>query len=172
MKKTGGKHLLRSIRKGGVSFLAVAVIAAVCIANYHGFQSAADAILRRADQYFADNNLETLEVACANGITAEDLTAIASWDGVTAVEGGIHRFCAPPPGGGRYPGSGQIPYQYHQPPTVVEGVLPDAADEAAIEGYLAEQEGIKVGGQHHPGAGRLPHWGHLHRHRHHQHPGV
>ena len=41
MKKTGAKHLLRSIRKGGVSFLAVAVIAAVCIANYHGFQSAA-----------------------------------------------------------------------------------------------------------------------------------
>ena len=54
MKKTRGKHLLRSIRKGGISFLAVAVIAAVSIAIYHGFQSSANAILQRADQYFKE----------------------------------------------------------------------------------------------------------------------
>lgn len=145
MKKTGGKHLLRSIRKGGVSFLAVAVIAAVCIANYHGFQSAADAILRRADQYFADNNLETLEVACANGITAEDLTAIASWDGVTAVEGGYTDSVLLRRGEAGILVQARSLTNTINRPTVVEGVLPDAADEAAIEGYLAEQEGIKVG---------------------------
>lgn len=34
MKATGLKHLLRSIRKSGVSFLAVAVIAGVSIAIF------------------------------------------------------------------------------------------------------------------------------------------
>lgn len=43
MKATGLKHLLRSIRKSGVSFLAVAVIAGVSIAIFQGFQSSAHA---------------------------------------------------------------------------------------------------------------------------------
>ena len=65
MKATGLKHLLRSIRKSGVSFLAVAVIAGVSIAIFQGFQSSAHAILRRADQYFVENRLETLEISSA-----------------------------------------------------------------------------------------------------------
>lgn len=88
MKKTRAKYLFQSIRKGGVSFLAVAVIVAVSIAIFHGFQSSANAILLKADQYFTENNLETLEISCANGLTQEDLQAIASWEGVSAVEGG------------------------------------------------------------------------------------
>ena len=88
MKATGLKHLLRSIRKSGVSFLAVAVIAGVSIAIFQGFQSSAHAILRRADQYFVENRLETLEISCANGITQEDIDAIAGWEGVRSVEGG------------------------------------------------------------------------------------
>ena len=75
MRKAEGKHLLRSIRKGGISYLAVAVIAAVSIAIFHGFQSSGNAILQQADRYFKENNLETLEIACANGITKADLDA-------------------------------------------------------------------------------------------------
>ena len=67
MKSTRAKYLVRNIKKGGVSFLAVAVIAAVSIAIFHGFQSSANAILQRADRYFTENNLETLEISCANG---------------------------------------------------------------------------------------------------------
>ena len=43
MKSTRAKYLVRNIKKGGVSFLAVAVIAAVSIAIFHGFQSSANA---------------------------------------------------------------------------------------------------------------------------------
>ena len=145
MKKTRGKHLLRSIRKGGVSFLAVAVIAAVCIANYHGFQSSADAILLRADQYFTDNNLETLEIVCANGITAEDIDAIAAWDGVTAVEGGYTDSVVLRQGAEGILVQARSLTDTVNRPTVVEGTLPAAAGEAAIEEYLAQQKGIGVG---------------------------
>lgn len=145
MKKSRAKHLLRSIRKGGISFLAVAVIAAVCIANFHGFQSSADAILLRADRYFTDNNLETLEITCANGITAEDIDAIAAWDGVQAVEGGYTDSVVL-----RQKGNGTLVQARSLTdtvnlPAVVEGTLPAAADEAAVEEYLAEQAGIGVG---------------------------
>ena len=61
MKKTRRKHLFRTIRKTGVSFFAVAFIAGTSIGIFQGLQSAADAILDKADSYFNSNNLETLE---------------------------------------------------------------------------------------------------------------
>lgn len=145
MKKTRGKHLLRSIRKGGISFLAVAVIAAVSIAIYHGFQSSANAILQRADQYFKDSNLETLEITCANGITQEDINAIAIWDGVQTVEGGYTDSVLLNNATERILVQARSLLNTINRPVVVAGTLPTAADEAAIEEYMAEQEGIGVG---------------------------
>lgn len=63
------KHLFRTIKKSGVSFFAVAFIAATSIAIFLGLQSSANAILKEADRYFVTNHLESLEITCANGIT-------------------------------------------------------------------------------------------------------
>lgn len=145
MKKTRAKYLFQSIRKGGVSFLAVAVIAAVSIAIFHGFQSSANAILLKADQYFTENNLETLEISCANGLTQEDLEAIAAWEGVSAVEGGYTDSVQLETGGERILVQARSLTNTINQPVVVEGELPTAENEAAIEAYLAQQKGIKVG---------------------------
>ena len=145
MKKTRAKYLFQSIRKGGVSFLAVAVIVAVSIAIFHGFQSSANAILLKADQYFTENNLETLEISCANGLTQEDLQAIASWEGVSAVEGGYVDSVQLETGGERILVQARSLTDTINQPVLVEGELPTAENEAAIEANLAEQKGIKVG---------------------------
>ena len=145
MKKTRAKYLFQSIRKGGVSFLAVAVIVAVSIAIFHGFQSSANAILLKADQYFTENNLETLEISCANGLTQEDLQAIASWEGVSAVEGGYIDSVQLETGGERILVQARSLTDTINQPVLVEGELPTAENEAAIEANLAEQKGIKVG---------------------------
>lgn len=145
MKKTRAKYLFQSIRKGGVSFLAVAVIVAVSIAIFHGFQSSANAILLKADQYFTENNLETLEISCANGLTQEDLQAIASWEGVSAVEGGYIDSVQLETGGERILVQARSLTDTINQPVLVEGELPTAENEAAIEANLAEQKGIEVG---------------------------
>lgn len=145
MKKNAWKHLLRSIRKGGVSFVAVAVIAAVSIAIFQGFQSSANAILQRADQYFADNNLETLEIACANGITEEDIAAIAGWDGVEAVVGGYTDSVLLKTGSEKILVQARSLSDQINLPVVLEGTLPTAENEAAIEEILAKEQGIAVG---------------------------
>lgn len=145
MKKTRAKYLFQSIRKGGVSFLAVAVIVAVSIAIFHGFQSSANAILLKADQYFTENNLETLEISCANGLTQEDLQAIASWEGVSAVEGGYVDSVQLETGGERILVQARSLTDTINQPVLVEGELPTAENEAAIEANLAEQKGIEVG---------------------------
>lgn len=145
MKATGLKHLLRSIRKSGVSFLAVAVIAGVSIAIFQGFQSSAHAILRRADQYFVENRLETLEISCANGVTQEDIDAIAGWDGVRSVEGGYTDSALLDLGSERVLVQARSLLETMNTPVIIEGELPTAADEAAIEERLAAERGIKVG---------------------------
>ena len=145
MKGTGLKHLLRSIRKSGVSFLAVAVIAGVSIAIFQGFQSSAHAILRRADGYFVENRLETLEISCANGITQEDIDAIAGWDGVRSVEGGYTDSALLHSGGERVLVQARSLLETMNTPVIVEGELPAQADEAAVEERLATERGIKVG---------------------------
>ncbi len=145
MKKTSRKHLLRTIKKSKVTFFAVAFIAAVSIAIFVGFQSASMAILHRADTYFHENNLQTLEIACANGITEEDLTAIAAWEGVTAVEGGYTAPLQLKYGGQRLPVQGRSLLNSMNVPEVVEGVLPAAANEVAVEELMAMRKGVQVG---------------------------
>ena len=145
MRKAEGKHLLRSIRKGGISYLAVAVIAAVSIAIFHGFQSSGNAILQQADRYFKENNLETLEIACANGITQADLDAIAGWEGVTAVEGGYTGSVLLNTGEERVLVQARSLLDTINQPVVIEGSLPTAAGEVAIEENVARKEGIGVG---------------------------
>ena len=145
MKGTGLKHLLRSIRKSGVSFLAVAVIAGVSIAIFQGFQSSAHAILRRADEYFVENRLESLEISCANGITQEDIDAIAGWDGVRSVEGGYTDSVLLHSGSERVLVQARSLLETMNTPVIVEGELPAEADEAAIEERLSTERGIKVG---------------------------
>ena len=145
MKKIRAKHLLRSIRKTGVTFVATAIIACVSIAIYVGFQSTAEAILGRADRYFQDNNLETLEISCANGITADDISAIAQWEGVTAVEGGYADSVTLNTGDERILIQARSLLEGINTPTVLEGTLPTGTDEVAIEQIMAADLGLSVG---------------------------
>lgn len=145
MGNTKWKHLLRSIRKSGISFLAVAVIASVSIAIFQGFQSSAIAILQRADRYFNENNLETLEISCANGITQEDLEAIADWEGVQTVEGGYSDSVQLVLEGKNVLVQARSLLDTINTPVVLEGSLPTAENEAAIEEILAEEQGVQVG---------------------------
>lgn len=145
MKKTRRKNLIRTIRKNGVSFFAVGFIAAVSIAIFLGFQSTAVAILNRADNYFVDNRLETLEIACANGITQEDLEAIAGWDGVDAVEGGYSSMVVMDGEDEKITLQALSLCTEMNDPVVIEGTLPSASDEAAVEEKFADEKGLKVG---------------------------
>lgn len=147
MKKTQRTYLFRTIRKNIVSFLAVAMMATTGISIYLGDQSAAQAILNDANQYFIDNQLQTLEISAPYGITQEDLVEISGWEDVDAVEGGFSSVVLMDTGNGK----GKTLIQAHalletmNIPVIVEGVLPTGENEVAVEQILAENEGVAVG---------------------------
>ncbi|MGN1155118.1 MAG: FtsX-like permease family protein, partial [Agathobacter sp.] len=143
--KARTKYLFRTIRKNGVPFFAVAFIAATSIAIFLGLQSSAIAILKEADRYFVTNRLESLEITCANGITQEDIDAIAGWDGVDAVEGGYSAMALMDGEREKITIQARSLCSDMNDPVVLEGTLPSAPDEVAVEEIFAKEQGIQIG---------------------------
>lgn len=144
-RKAKTKYLLRTIKKNGVSFFAVAFIAATSIAIFLGLQSSAGAILRETDRYFKENNLESLEITCANGITQEDIETIAGWDEVDAVTGGYSAMALMDSENEKITIQARSLSDEMNEPVILEGTLPTAKDEAAVEEKFAKEKGIKIG---------------------------
>ncbi|MCD8365099.1 MAG: hypothetical protein LUC83_04670 [Clostridiales bacterium] len=145
MKKARGKYLWKSIRKNGVSFFAVALIVMTGIAIFFGLQSTGTAMLKSADRYFADNQLATLEITCANGITEDDIEAIAGCEGADAVEGGYATTVLMDGEAEQLLLQALSLCSEVNEPVVLEGTLPTEPDEAAVEEIFAEEQGIQVG---------------------------
>ncbi|MGN1135420.1 MAG: FtsX-like permease family protein, partial [Oscillospiraceae bacterium] len=144
-RKARTKHLLRTIKKNGVPFFAVAFIAATSIAIFLGLQSSATAILKETDRYFITNHLESLEITCANGITQEDIAAIAGWDGVDAAEGGYSAMALMNTEREKITIQARSLCSKMNDPVIIEGTLPSAPDEAAVEEKFAGEHEIKLG---------------------------
>lgn len=147
MKKTQKTYLWRTIKKNLVSFLAVAMMMATGISIYLGNQSAAMAILEKANNYFVENKLQSLEVSSVYGITEEDMKAIAELEGVDMVEGGYSSMVLldADNGIGKIPVHALSLLDTMNIPVVLEGELPETEKEVAIEQKMAETEGIRVG---------------------------
>ncbi len=145
MKKTGFRHLCRTIRGNAVSFAAVALIAAVSIAIYLGIQSATISIRKDADRYFNSNLLASLEIACGNGITREDITALAQEEGITAAAGGYKVMVESELTDKRVTLHALSVCDGINIPLVVEGALPEEPDQLAVEQKFADREGVRVG---------------------------
>ncbi len=147
MKRTQKTYLFRTIKKIIVSFLAVALMMATGIGIYLGDHSSAKAILEKANSYFVENKLQSLEVSSVYGITEEDIAAIAKVDGVDVVEGGYSSIVLMDVNNG----TGKVLVQAKSLldsmniPVVLEGTLPVSEKEVAIEQTMAEKEEIKVG---------------------------
>ncbi|MCD7981216.1 MAG: hypothetical protein LUF32_02700 [Clostridiales bacterium] len=145
MKKARRKYLWKSIRKNGVSFFAVALIAMTSIGIFFGLQSTGTAMLQSADRYFADNQLAMLEITCANGITQEDIDAIAQCEGADVVEGGYATTVLMNGETEQFLLQALSLCSEVDEPVLLEGTLPTEPDEAAVEEIFAEEQGIRVG---------------------------
>lgn len=145
VKKAKTKYLLRTIKKNGVPFFAVAFIAATSIAIFLGLQSSAKAILKEVDRYFVTNRLESLEITCANGITQEDIEAIAGWEDVDAVEGGYSAMAIMDSEQEKITIQARSLLSDMNDPVILEGTLPSAPNEAAVEEKFADEKGIQIG---------------------------
>lgn len=139
------RHLLKSIQKTGVSFFAVAFIAATSMAIFLGMRSSTKALLDQANRYFDSNNLATWQITCANGITERDIDAIRDLDMVSSAEGAFSDTAVMEEDGENISLAVLSLCDSMNLPVILEGKLPQTDTEVAVEQMMAEDLGISTG---------------------------
>lgn len=138
MKKTRWIVLLRDIRKTWVSFLSIIVFVSLGVAIFLGIKWNEPALSQAMDRYLDEHRYHDLQMVFPYGFTEDDAAAVAALDGVSAVEGAYNAYGTAQVGGDRYILNIQSLSDTMDRATALEGVLPSAPGEIAVERLLAE----------------------------------
>lgn len=145
MKKTRWIVLLRDIRKTWVSFLSIIVFVSLGVAIFLGIKWNEPALSQAMDRYLDEHRYHDLQMVFPYGFTEDDAAAVAALDGVSAVEGAYNAYGTAQVGGDRYILNIQSLTDTMDHAEVLEGELPAAADEVAVERLLAEALELHLG---------------------------
>lgn len=137
MKKTRWIVLLRDIRKTWVSFLSIIVFVSLGVAIFLGIKWNEPALSQAMDRYLDEHRYHDLQMVFPYGFTEDDAAAVAALDGVSAVEGAYNAYGTAQVGGDRCILNIQSLTDTMDHAEVLEGELPAAADEVAVERLLA-----------------------------------
>ena len=145
MKKTRWIVLLRDIRKTWVSFLSIIVFVSLGVAIFLGIKWNEPALSQAMDRYLDEHRYHDLQMVFPYGFTEDDAAAVAALDGVSAVEGAYNAYGTAQVGGDRCILNIQSLTDTMDHAEVLEGDLPAAADEVAVERLLAEALELHLG---------------------------
>lgn len=145
MKKTRWIVLLRDIRKTWVSFLSIIVFVSLGVAIFLGIKWNEPALSQAMDRYLDEHRYHDLQMVFPYGFTEDDAAAVAALDGVSAVEGAYNAYGTAQVGGDRCILNIQSLTDIMDHAEVLEGELPAAADEVAVERLLAEALELHLG---------------------------
>ena len=145
MKKTRWIVLLRDIRKTWVSFLSIIVFVSLGVAIFLGIKWNEPALSQAMDRYLDEHRYHDLQMVFPYGFTEDDAAAVAALAGVSAVEGAYNAYGPAQVGGDRCRLNIQSLTDTMDHAEVLEGELPAAADEVAVERLLAEALELHLG---------------------------
>ena len=145
MKNTRWIVLLRDIRKTWVSFLSIIVFVSLGVAIFLGIKWNEPALSQAMDRYLDEHRYHDLQMVFPYGFTEDDAAAVAALDGVSAVEGAYNAYGTAQVGGDRCILNIQSLTDTMDHAEVLEGELPAAADEVAVERLLAEALELHLG---------------------------
>ena len=145
MKKTRWIVLLRDIRKTWVSFLSIIVFVSLGVAIFLGIKWNEPALSQAMDRYLDEHRYHDLQMVFPYGFTEDDAATVAALDGVSAVGGAYNAYGTAQVGGDRCILNIQSLTDTMDHAEVLEGELPAAADEVAVERLLAEALELHLG---------------------------
>ena len=145
MKKTRFLDAIRNIKKRFVSYLSVIVIALLGTSIFLSIGFASKAIQRNGTEVYDSMRFRNIEVISTLLISEENIAALKALDGVQAAEpvwqAGTVVYHADTKETASFITAGE----QINTPQVLEGRLPEAADECAMEQSLAERLHFQVG---------------------------
>lgn len=145
MKRTQFKDALRNIWKQKISFLSIAVIAALGVTIFLGIDYSANAVRKNGTAFYADTQFRDAEILSTLLLSEEDLSELRNLDGVTDVEGVYMTGVKVASDGIRTDANVISLTERINLPVVLEGRLPEKNSECAVEQRLMTQMGWEVG---------------------------
>ena len=145
MKKTQILEALRNIKKQKVSYISIVLIAFLAVTCFTGVSFGAKGLEEGSSDYYEARNFRDFEIASAVLFSEEDLKQIAAVEGVFDVEGVQRTTGKLLVGETKTAVSVLSKTDRVNLPEILEGTLPSAVGECAIETKLAKDLGVKVG---------------------------
>ncbi len=145
MKKTSFKDSLKNISKRKISFLSIVIIGMMSLASFTGLNFASGAIRDALADYYSRTGFRDFQVVSSLLLSEEDLDLIRQTDGVADVEGEYIIPASAVAAGTRCDVQIVNLTQRINRVEVLEGELPAAPDECALEKDFMEKYCLAVG---------------------------
>lgn len=141
------KDILRAITKGRKRFWSIVAIAALGTMMFSGLQAGCQDLRVCADRFFDAQGLHDLQIVSTLGLTEGDVQALSALDSVEKAEGIYTETVSLSLQDNSVMDAGLVTLstQGIDVPYIVEGSLPQKADEAAVSQKFARDTGLGVG---------------------------
>ncbi len=145
MTKTTWIDALRNIKSRFVSWLSIATIVFIGTSEILSLNFAYNSLKFFGNNHIKAHNVKNLDLSCSMGIEEADLEKVLKVEGIKDAEG-VVSFDAQVSLQGQSSGATLISMTDRiNVPYIVEGALPEAADECAVNPVVAEKMGITPG---------------------------
>lgn len=146
MRKAYNKDIWRAIWKGKKRFFAIMIITILGVAMFSGLKAACVDLRHSADKFLDEQNLYDINVVSTLGMTEEDIEALAALDEVQTAEGAYSETVHMQIGESmRSVALKTLSESGMNKPYLLEGELPQEADEIAVTIRFAEDTGVEIG---------------------------
>lgn len=146
MKKAYNKDIWRAIWKGKKRFFAIMIITILGVAMFSGLKASCVDLRHSADNFLDEQNLYDINVVSTLGLTEQDVEALAALDGVEYAEGVYSETVHMQIGEGNCSVALKtLSESGMNEPYLLEGELPQHAQDVAVTIRFAEDTGAQLG---------------------------
>ncbi|WP_195267057.1 FtsX-like permease family protein [Eubacterium sp. 1001713B170207_170306_E7] len=146
MKNAFLKDIWRTIQKSRKRFFSILMITALGVTMLTGLKAACDDLRYSADHFFDTQNLYDISVMSTLGLTDEDVAALSQLDGVETAEGSYSETVYTQVDDKRQNAEVKVlSAKGMNEPYLLEGVLPQKADEIAVTQKYMKNTGKALG---------------------------
>lgn len=148
MEKAYWKDIWRSAVKGKKRFFSIALIATLGVTMMCGLRASCEDLRYSADKFFDEQNLFDIRILSTLGLTEEDVEALESLDGVSYAEGGYNVIVYTVVDDVRKSIEIRtLSENEMNMPYLLEGEMPEEADEIVITKTYKNETGKGIGDQ-------------------------
>lgn len=139
------KDIFRTIKYGRKRFFSIMLIVALGVTMFTGIRAACNDLTYTADKFYDQQKLYDISVASTLGLTDQDVKALLDVEGVAVAEGGYELTVYTEFNNADHEAVAKMIGNDLNQPYVVEGELPAAANEIAVNDMYVKHSGKSVG---------------------------